>query len=621
MRLRHALATLAALFAGGTANAQDDKEKIATQAGAILKAHCYRCHSGEGSSTPYKFDVSNRDSLVNPDPVTKKVMVVAGDPEKSQLWRAIKDERMPQIGSPEKHWFGTPTGGQAEIVKKWITDGAAAFPLPGAKRAFVGPEYTLKAVLDFLRDVEIKAPRKVKQYRFFSLANVHNNPVISDEDLAYHRAALSKVINSVSWAARIVPPEAIDGEKQLVFAINLEDLVWDAANGNLWKSITDAYPYGLTFEDHPDQKLRALEQQMCKLSGHSYPIIRADWFIATASRPPLYHALLYDRGLKEIRDKRIDPSRPVTPENPKQMTAYDLEVALKVDVFKNFNNDKIARAGFVRSGVSAQNRLVERHDARFGAYWKSYDFLPDAGRQRLIRFPLGPQLFHDPELKNPYEAQAFRHDGGESIFNLPNGLQGYFLVNGKDERIDAGPIQVVSDNNRVSGSFEIVNGVSCMACHAHGVIRFGDTIRHKAAVFGAAAEKVRQIYPERKDMDKLLDRDEQKFMTAAEEATLRFLAVGDNAGKTLKDFREPVSVVSIDYRLRYLDLRTLATELDVAKPEDVAIGVGKDRMTELGLAHMLQSGGVIPRHEWESVSGYSLMQQLGRPLGRTPHGK
>jgi serine/threonine-protein kinase len=348
-------------------------------------------------------------------------------------------------------------------------------------------------------------------------------------------------------------------------------------------------------------------------------MIRADWFIATASRPPLYHTLLYDQGLKEVREKGIDVQKPVNPTNPKQMTAYDLEVHLNVDVFKDFTNDRLARAGFVRSGVSAQNRLVERHEARYGAYWKSYDFLPEAGRGRLIRFPLGPQNFHDPRLKNRYEAQAFKHDGGEAIFNLPNGLQGYLLMNGKDERIDAGPIQVVSDNNRVSGSFEIVNGVSCMACHAHGMIRFGDTIRGKAAVFGEAAEKVRQLYPERKEMDVLLDRDEQKFLQAADAATLKFLP--ESAGKSVKDFREPVSVVSFDYRLRYLDLRAVAVELDLAKPEDLVAAVGRDRMAEMGLAHLLQPGGVVSRAEWEAVLGYSLMQQVGKHLGRTPYGR
>src|SRR5262249_20202475 len=161
------------------------------------------------------------------------------------------------------------------------------------------------------------------------------------------------------------------------------------------------------------------------------------WFVATASRPPLYHDLL---------------------QLPK--TARELEQKLGVDVADDFRKDKLARAGFARSGVSGQNRLVERHDALYGAYWKSYDFLPDNGRANLPRLPLGPlDLFSKGQ--HPYAAQAFRQDGGEIIFNLPNGLQGYLLVNAKDERIDAGPIAVVSDDQRVSGTPEIVTGVSC----------------------------------------------------------------------------------------------------------------------------------------------------------------
>jgi serine/threonine-protein kinase len=647
MRFRFTLAAAAlALVAAGPVRAQEEKkegakkeeakkeeakkpqppaeevQRIATQAGAVLKAHCFRCHSGEGSSTPYKFDVSDQASLTRDIKVgdaTQRAVVVPGDPAKSKLWQSIEGERMPQVGSPERHWFGTPQGGQAELVRKWIELGAPPFPQAGGHRKFVPPQYTLEAVLKHLRKVELDAPKKLTAYRYFTLANVHNNPVLSDDEVAYHRAALSKVINSVSWVGQLVIPEPIDDQK-LVFAVNLEELEWDQARGNLWKYVVDAYPYGLTYQDHPDRTLRGLEQQICTLTKHNYPIVRADWFVATASRPPLYHTLMYDQGLKEVREKKLDPNKPHRKDNPRQMTAYDLEAALGVDVYKNFLGDRLARAGFIRSGVSAQNRLVERHPAKFGAYWKSYDFLPDAGRGRLLRFPLGPVEFHDPKLKNPHEAQAFQHDGGEAIFNLPNGLQGYLLVNGKDERIDAGPIQVVGDNNRVSGSFEIVNGVSCMACHAHGMIRFGDTIREKAGVFGAAAEKVRQLYPDRKDMDALLKRDEDRFQDRAWEATKAFLPGADAAGVGLKDFREPASVVSFDFRLRPLDLRALAVELDLQKPEELVAAVGRDRLVELGLKHLLEPGGVIPRAEWESVFGYSLMQQVGRSLGRTPTG-
>ena len=110
--------------------------------------------------------------------------------------------------------------------------------------------------------------------------------------------------------------------------------------------------------------------------------------------------------------------------------------------------DKLVRGGFQQSGVSGQNRLVERHDAEFGAYyWKSYDFKPRRARANLTRFPLGPEF-----PGNPYPRQAFRHDGGEMIFGLPNGMQGYFLSDGKGRRIDEGPTDVVSDALKTSGT-------------------------------------------------------------------------------------------------------------------------------------------------------------------------
>src|SRR5206468_705155 len=111
---------------------------------------------------------------------------------------------------------------------------------------------------------------------------------------------------------------------------------------------------------------------------------------------------------------------------------------LGVDVAGEFLDprpERIARAGFPRSGVSGQNRMVERHDAHGTSgsayYWKSYDFKPANGRGKLTRFPLGPlDLFE--KGRHPYANQAFAHDGGEIIFGLPNGLQAYLLVDGQD---------------------------------------------------------------------------------------------------------------------------------------------------------------------------------------------
>src|SRR5207244_4177414 len=145
-------------------------------------------------------------------------------------------------------------------------------------------------------------------------------------------------------------------------------------------------------------------------TGTELAHLRGDWFVATASRPPLYQDLL-----------QLPP------------TDRALERLLQVDVPTNLKEETAARAGFNDSGVSKNNRLIERHDAAYGAYWRSYDFAENTGRQNLFEHPLGPQTGET----------SFQHAGGEMIFHLPNGLHGYLLADSTGRRIDKGPIEIV----------------------------------------------------------------------------------------------------------------------------------------------------------------------------------
>ena len=243
-------------------------------------------------------------------------------------------------------------------------------------------------------------------------------------------------------------------------------------------------------------------------------MLRADWFVAVAARPPLYNVLL---------QLPID--------------AATLEAQLKVDVPDDFRRNRLDRAGFLKSGVSEQNRLIERHDAAYGAYWRSYDF-KKAGEDRadLIKSPLGPRF-----PGNPFpDSVAFAPDGGEIIFNLPNGLQGYLLVNGKGERIDQGPIEVVSDVNKTSGSNVIVNGLSCMACHQRGMVRrarSGPTRNsrgRRGPTQGGAA------LPGTDQDEALVKEDEDRFLQAVEKAVGPFLRVGHDRDRPVAELPEPV---------------------------------------------------------------------------------
>ena len=73
-----------------------------------------------------------------------------------------------------------------------------------------------------------------------------------------------------------------------------------------------------------------------------------------------------------------------------------------MNVEENIRQERVARAAFNGSGVSRNNRLIERHASLFGAYWKSYDFANSSGQKNLYVFPLGP-VFKD----NPYDRYAF----------------------------------------------------------------------------------------------------------------------------------------------------------------------------------------------------------------------
>src|SRR5262249_36784614 len=146
-------------------------------------------------------------------------------------------------------------------------------------------------------------------------------------------------------------------------------------------------------------------------------------------------------------------------------TERELEKILRLDTLENVRLERVARAGFNGSGVSRNNRLIERHESGGVVYWKSYDFAGNVRRQNLFAHPLGPSN----------DAFSFEYDGGEIIFSLPNGLQAYFLVDSKGRRLDKGPTNIVSDPKRPDRAVE--NGLSCMSCHSRGIIEKSDQVR------------------------------------------------------------------------------------------------------------------------------------------------
>jgi serine/threonine-protein kinase len=549
----------------------------------VLRQYCHRCHHGTGSEGG-DFDMLKAADLGGKDSAGKP-LVVPKQPGASHIIQRILKQEMPPSSQPR------PRPEDIANLWNWIESGAPPFPAI-EKREPVSLTAVLETATQYVSRKVEKQDRPFQ--RFFTLHQLYNHPQVSESDLRLYRAGLSKALNSVSRAAQIVVPKALD-KAETLFAVDLRDLNW--GRDEEWDALLSVYPYGLTYGGHPDEALRRADEALDEATHCDQAIVRADWFIATATRPPLYHTLL-----------------------KLPTTARQLERDLGIDLLANFESPKperIARAAFDRSGVSGQNRIVERHGSGLRMYWKSYDFKAENGRGRLTRFPLGPlDLF--PPGKHPFAAQAFEQDGGELIFALPNGLHAYLLVNGKGDRIDAGPIAVVSDPLKTSGTNEIVTGVSCIACHKHGVVRFQDELREDNSVFGDAEKKVRDLYPPQADGNRLLDLDEGQYLQALEWAIGPFLRVGTDKDRPIRDFPEPVGDVARQYRLGFIDAQTAACELDLADPKQLGSKIGEKKLKQLGLGGLLERGEVVSRPEWESVNGVSLMQEVARELRATP---
>jgi hypothetical protein len=133
---------------------------------------------------------------------------------------------------------------------------------------------------------------------------------------------------------------------------------------------------------------------------------------------------------------------------------------LKIDVASNIQRGRVVRSGFRKSGVSKHNRLVEWQMTGYGGFWKSYDFASSSGSSDLFAHPTGPAWGQDKT--------GFIPAGGEIIFNLPNRLHAYMLVNGAGKRIDKAPVEIVADGNNQHDP-AIVTGISCMGCHSEGI--------------------------------------------------------------------------------------------------------------------------------------------------------
>ena len=84
-----------------------------------------------------------------------------------------------------------------------------------------------------------------------------------------------------------------------------------------------------------------------------------------------------------------------------------------------------------------------------------------------------------------------------------------------------------------------------------------------------------------------------------------FVPVKERLPEAIKKMPEPVGEIASMYRLIFMDLSTVAGELDVDNPAEIVTKVGEKKLKQLGLENLVRKGGVISRTEWEARDGVS----------------
>jgi serine/threonine-protein kinase len=561
-------------------------EALSARVHGIFKDHCAVCHGG---AKPQQFDIEQRDQLL------AKGVVVAKDPNASTLFKRITsndpEEHMPPEGDGRK----ALTPDEIKAVREWIQQGDLTLEsFVAAPPNQIGDEYVLRTILKDVQALSADNQQRLDSFRYVSLNHLLAGGITKAE-LDYNRQALTLVINHLSRKPEFVVPKAID-PTDTVYRIDISGLGWDdtpyvrregtedvPSKVTFYDLLLLDYPYGIIYDGSPTY--RQLLTQFLVPTHQVRPVafLRGDWLVNTAARPPLYNDLL---------------QLPATFFNDKEKGTGGLERQLGLDVQRNIDRDQVVRAGMTVSGVSRNNRTVERHAPKGGTgyLWVSYDYKANTG---------GENIFQDPVHLKP--------TGGEMVFRLANGLQGFYVALGNGVRLDAAPVNIVTD--QFASDQTVRTGLPCMRCHGSAGLRtFHDNVRSVMEQLASSPsafdrDEALRLYPPQGKMDRVLAGDQQSFRDAvaklfglkAGEEPPRIDTMLDRASKRFLD--EP------------LNLQTAGPELGVTRNPQQIQQVFQNR--DLGAAGLipLASGGTVRRDTWEDLFDQTAeVLQVGVPV-------
>jgi len=516
--------TTSAATTGAYAPDQDPfQTPIGQQVKAMLTTDCAGCHEAPNKNGDMDFILDLNQLIANQK-------IIPGDKEDSRIYIRLNQGSMPPAFMRDNR----PTYGDIDLVGQFI-DGlppiASEQCVPGD---FVDNDTLIR---EMNQDIQTLDSTDQPFTRYLTVAYDSNGGGCGRE-LDRQRYALFKMINSVSTNTVITQPLAID-KAQLVYRIDIRDYNWDRPIdlqddgvvdfNDAWDAIAGTVgDYAVEYTGTDADALKAA-------SGNAIPFLPVNAVLQEAEHNDLYYALIGGKA-----------------------SLFDFEKdVLKIDTAADLAENDVMRAGFTNSGVSKQDRTLNRFDSGLAVgqnYWLSFDFNGGAGGGDAAaegdRHDANESIFSNP--------LGFQFAGGEAIFSLPNGLQGYYVAKFDGTRLNDAPIGVVVDPSQNGGN--VVNGASCNSCHNAGMISFTDQVRQyvvdNAVDFDKQTyEDVMADYPDMVTFQAVMDSDSKMH-------TDGLVKAGLPAGTP-----DPVSRVFLDFQLGNTTLQSAAGELGVTQAQ------------------------------------------------------
>jgi hypothetical protein len=547
----------------------------------ILVSSCGTCHIGQGAKGDFGY-------LLDMDRLVANDKVVPGAKSESEIYVRMSDGTMPPA---DQRPARAPTPSQIDLVGQFIDE-----------LRLDDPECTPLAFVDVDTQIELMqadmAGREDNEKPFtrYLTINYSSNAGDCGRVLQRQRHALFKGINSVSTATTIRRPVAIDPD-ETIYRIDMRDYEWNRPIDLEDNNISD--PANVDFRDgweaiiaNPATAAYAVEYQgeaaddLAADAGTRVPFMPVNAFIQATEFGALYYTLIGGRA---------------------NLFDFEREV-LRIDTRAEQDDNRLMRAGFANSGVSKQERVLNRFDSGLAAgqsYWLSFDFDGGNGNGEVNGVSNGfevnvanESIFADP--------LGFSFAGGEAIFSLPNGMQGYYAADGAGNRLDTAPIGVVIDPAQNNGL--VTNGASCHSCHNAGLIPFIDTVRryvedNKGRFTNEVYEDVMAQYPDAATFERQMNLDSAVHVEAVERAGVS------------KREADPVSRVYLDFQRVNIDLRLAAGELGV-KPDVLLENID---LLDPRLGNLSIEGGYVGREIMDDtfLESVCVLQsvQANSPLG------